>query len=214
MPSLTPPTNPQVAPASPSGANPLQPQAVDPLANLRDIQLPGEVSSLPAFGAWLLAGAILLLLFALGYYLWRRYQRRHYRRAALQVHSEILDSNGSDTEKLQSLNALLKRVALYAYPQTTVAGLYGAQWQALLQAACPQIPIDEKLTRTLTEQLYSAEITSADELEQFADYVKAWINRHDALKAYPEGKLAAASVNTASTTTKAPITQGDQHAHV
>ncbi len=211
MPSLTPPLNTQSAPmTSPSMPSPMQPQAADPLANLRDIQLPSDVSSLPAFGWWLLAGAALLSLIALGYFLWRRYQQRQYRRAALQLCSETLESQQSNAQKLQSLNALLKRVALYAYPQAAVASLHGEQWQSLLQRANPAIDIDADITRALTDQLYGGQPITADELEHFGTFVKGWIKKHGALSIAPEAKASSDSTTQPATST----TQGGQHAHV
>ncbi|MGH1373945.1 MAG: DUF4381 domain-containing protein [Cellvibrionaceae bacterium] len=224
MPSLIPSPNAQTAnplgqnlaqspaaiPASPAapGQIPGQSQTMDPLANLRDIQLPSDVSALPAFGWWLLAATALFTLIAFGYFLWRRYKQRQYRRAAQRLHGEILKSEDSEAQKLQSLNELLKRVAIYAYPQTSVAGLHGAQWQALLQRGCPELSIDEGIAHALTDQRYSGQTVDADQLKRFDDYVKAWIHKHGTLK--PAAAVSVTNTSSAQSTTA----KGGQHAHV
>lgn len=173
-------------------------QPTDPLANLRDIQLPSDISTIPAFGWWLLAAIILLAISAFVFVLWRRYQQRQYRRSALRLQQDLLNTQQSESQKLQALNALLKRVALRAYPSVDVAGLHGEHWRKFLERSAPRVAVNTNVDRVLTHQLYSGQAISSDELSHFDQFVTLWINKHGAL---------APDANRASTL-------GGDHAHV
>ena len=173
-------------------------QPTDPLANLRDIQLPSDISTIPAFGWWLLAAIVLLAFVAFGFFLWRRYQQRQYRRSALQLQQDLFNTELSETQKLQALNALLKRVAIRAYPSFDVAGLNGKQWRDFLERSAPGVIVNTDVDKMLTDQLYNGQAISSAELNHFNKFVNSWINKHGALNS-----------DTADTSTN-----GGQHAHV
>jgi len=164
---------------APTGQIPTpSPSAADPLANLRDIHLPADVSSLPAFGWWLVGTVILISLIGAGYLWWRRTQKRQYRGAATLLLQSTLTSSASDSEKLHQLNALLKRVAIYAYPQDGVAGLHGEQWLSFLRRSAPSITANESTARTLTEHLYRHDSVTSNAVEHFGQFVASWITKH------------------------------------
>jgi len=173
MPTLTSPAN------TPTGQIPMPtPSAADPLANLRDIHLPADVSSLPAFGWWLVAAMILISLIGAGVLWWRRTQQRRYRGAATLLLQSTLASSTSDSEKLHQLNALLKRVAIYAYPQAGIAGLHGEQWLSFLRRSAPSITADESTARTLTEHLYRNDSVTPEAVVHFSQFIASWIAKH------------------------------------
>jgi hypothetical protein len=113
----------------------------DPLAELRDIHLPDAVSLWPPAPGWWLIGLLLLsALVLVAYQLWRRHQRRAYRRggdAELQALYASWQKTRDTQVFLQNLNALLKRVALRSFPATDVAALSGASWTLFLDQNYP-----------------------------------------------------------------------------
>ncbi len=108
----------------------------DPLAQLNPLREAQPVSWWPPAPGWWLAAALLLLAacWAL-WWLWRRHRRNAYRRqglAQLAAITEEWQAHGDSAATLADTNALLKAVALQAYPAREVAAATGAAWCELL----------------------------------------------------------------------------------
>ena len=108
----------------------------DPLAGLHPLREPALVGWWPpAPGWWILLGVGLLALAALAWYALRRHRANAYRRRALAqleaIYAEY-QRTGDRARCLQAVNALLKSVALHAYPRRRVAAASGAGWLAFL----------------------------------------------------------------------------------
>ena len=94
----------------------MQPSQPDPLAELRDIHLPGPIEFWPpAPGWWFVAILLSSALLALTLWLRRRWRRNAYRRMALQEldlieRSRTQGANSADI--LLKLQQLLKRLSL------------------------------------------------------------------------------------------------------
>lgn len=108
----------------------------DPLAQLNPLREPAAIGWWPlAPGWWLL---IALVLIAAGVLAWRltlRYRRNAYRRQAiaeLQAIRSRWESDGDDSLCLTQTNALLKAVALHAFPRRDIASVSGEQWRDFL----------------------------------------------------------------------------------
>ena len=110
----------------------------DPLAALHPLREPLQVGWWPpAPGWWLLLVALLLLLGAGVYFLWRRYRRNAYRRQALLQLQAIREHYLQDRDGqacITATNALLKSVAIRAYPLRDVAAISGEHWLEFLNA--------------------------------------------------------------------------------
>lgn len=175
----------------PPSADSHSPAATEPLAGLRDIHLPGDISTLPVAPGWWLLAALLLGSAVIATLLYRRRQRRNqYRRdgAALLTQLMATDSaNVSDAEQLQGINQLLKRVALVAYPNTSVASFYSRDWLRFLQQAAPGVPQPPELAEILTASLYSPRRQNG-QVTIFHQYARRWIAHH-----VPERKLILSS---------------------
>ncbi|MFT5483121.1 MAG: hypothetical protein ACI9GW_001776 [Halieaceae bacterium] len=107
------------------------------LRGIEEISLPVAVSWWPQTLAWkVVASVMLLLALRLAWRQWRRYRANRYRREAL-----ILLASWRGSESLQStigrLPALLRGVALQAYPRDEVTGLSGTEWLGFLERQCP-----------------------------------------------------------------------------
>jgi len=104
----------------------------DPLAQLRDIHLPGPIEVWPsAPGWWILATLCLVAVVLALHWLWTRWQANKYRREARTQLDAILhswESHGDTAQYLREYQLLLKRTALTRYGRETVASLTGEAW--------------------------------------------------------------------------------------
>lgn len=114
--------------------------AADPLAQLRDIHLPEPISWWPpAIGWWLLAALIIIFLMA-GFWLYKRWQKGLYRRAAIRQINQLVDHQNPTIAS--DLNQLLKAVAQHSYSTLEVSRLTASEWldfldnSANMQAFC------------------------------------------------------------------------------
>ena len=101
------------------------------LSHLADIAMPPPIAWWPpAPGWWILAVALAAAIAILACGAIRRYRRNAYRRIAL---AELAGIRPTDVPaSLMAISAVLKRVALVAYPRSEVASLTGAAWLAFL----------------------------------------------------------------------------------
>jgi hypothetical protein len=156
------------------------PPAADPLAQLRDIHLPAPVAWWPpAPGWWLLAGATLLLIGTVGYFLLRRYKRRRYRRLAQRAANTIYaqwQQQGDNLAFVQALNQLLKQTALVAFPGAPIAALSGTAWLQFLDSRLATPQFNRAETRVLAD-VYQTRIEhlQADAIQRAAEH---WLRRH------------------------------------
>jgi hypothetical protein len=116
-------------------------QVTDPLEHLHPLREPPPVSWWPpAPGWWLLAGLLLLALAGLGWWLWRRYRQRRYRREAVArldaLHAERTEHPNETFGA--ACNRLLKAVALRSFAPQEVAALSGDAWVDFLNATAPR----------------------------------------------------------------------------
>ena len=108
----------------------------DPLANLHPLREPMTIGWWPpAPGWWLLLVIGILTVTILAYFLHQHRRRNAYRRRALlqlqSLHSTH-QAQSDDRKYLEEINALLKSVALHAFPQGEVAAQHGESWRTFL----------------------------------------------------------------------------------
>lgn len=102
------------------------------LKQLHDVHVPPPVQAWPPGpGWWFVAGIIVLLLIALGVWLWLRY-RDAWRRAALAECKRIADEERVDDEAAAQWLNLLRRVAVHTSTTEESRRLSGAEWAAWL----------------------------------------------------------------------------------
>src|SRR5687767_8986619 len=141
-------------------------EAEDPLAQLADIHLPGEVPFWPpAPGWWMLAGVLLVSLALIVRYFYLQGQTKRKMNSALyeldqvyrtwQEKSQVENArNQAGLDFLYGVNAILKRVALVYFPHTDVAKLTGAAWLRFLDAADFGTDFSEGTGKVLADGTY------------------------------------------------------------
>lgn len=100
-------------------------------AQLKDIHVPLAPGWWPlAPGWWLLLVVTVLAIAGIWYYFRRRKIMRPLRGASAELEriQNAFSQSGNTCELAQQLSGWLKRVALYAFPETPVGGLTGDAW--------------------------------------------------------------------------------------
>lgn len=169
-----------MAAANPPGAPGIMQQTTDPLAELRDIHLPGPIETWPpAPGWWLLALLLCVALVAACVWLIKRWRRSRYRREAaaeLRLLLETWQENGDDRAYLESVQRLLKRIALTTFPRENVASLTGEAWVQFLDRSASSHDFSIGASEVLIEGNYTAQVSL--DVPSFHMEVQRWIRRH------------------------------------
>jgi len=150
----------------------------DPLAALHPLREPAPIGWWPpAPGWWALALLCLLALVLLAFFLLRRYRANGYRRKALAKLEQLyrLQQSQPDQRRFQAqLHALLKGVALRAYPQRDVAAISGRQWLDFLNTSLGE---DDRFPAEFVSSAYRREPASLD-ARHLHRSARTWIKRH------------------------------------
>ena len=150
----------------------------DPLAALHPLREPPPIGWWPpAPGWWALAALCLLALLLMAYVLLRRYRANAYRRKALARLEELYLQQQSQPDQPQfqaQLNALLKAVALAAYPRRDVAAISGRQWLEFLNAGLGEA---DRFPAEFVSGAYSREPAPIAD-ERLHRSARQWIKRH------------------------------------
>jgi hypothetical protein len=137
------------------------------LDRLHDIVEPARVSFWPpAPGWWIVFGILLVVAALVAWKMRRAWVRSAYRREALREVASMGDS--------RELPALLKRVALAAYPREEVAGLSGERWLAFLNREVPE-SFEEPAGSALVALAYGDAEADA---EPVVNAIRGWIEHH------------------------------------
>jgi hypothetical protein len=158
----------------------MQPPA-SPLDQLADIHLPDGVSWWPlAPGWWILLA--LLVIAAIGVYLWRRRITQNAYRIVAQHQLAGIYADYQQTQNaaayLQALSLLLRRTALTAYPHNFNASIKGNEWLAWLDSVCPAL--GEKFTGDIGQLLLSSAYQKNPQIDvgKLQALSSQWINLH------------------------------------
>lgn len=149
--------------------------SASPLAQLQDIKLPEQISSMPiAPGYWIIAVFIIAVAIWLGYQLYKKYQYHAPRRMALTLLNEY-DIN--DDGFAAQVNSLLKRTAMTYLPRENLAKLNGQPWFDWLDTRLPDK--QQQIIGPLLVKRHQASGLTLDEKQQLASLAKTWLsNKH------------------------------------
>jgi len=151
----------------------------DPLAALHPLRDPAPIPWWPpAPGWWLLFALALIAMSLLIWWFLRRRRRNAYRRRALARLQELRALHPGDTDAqayTAAVNALLKSVALIAYPRREVAARSGGQWLEFLRSTAPA---GEHFPDGFADAGYRAGLPGID-LEQSYRAAAHWLKHHE-----------------------------------
>lgn len=152
----------------------------DPLANLHPLRQPELIGWWPlAPGWWLLLCLVIITVAVLIYLLRKHYKKNAYRRRALRqlqsLHAQY-QMEGNARGYLARINALLKSVALLAYPRSTVAPQHGEPWRKFLNLS---LPPDTQLPSDFDNAIYQSHEPDID-MAQLHRAAQQWIKKHRA----------------------------------
>ncbi|VAX05952.1 FIG00657500: hypothetical protein [hydrothermal vent metagenome] len=148
---------------------------------LRDIHLPDPISWWPlAPGWWGLLALILLLigLFLLGRYLYRRRVVRRAARKALALLQTQHQAHQDDHRLAIELSVLLRRISLSQYPREDVASLTGATWLHFLDQGLEKHKLQGGFATGAGQILANAPYQPVADLDTSAllELCTAWVN--------------------------------------
>lgn len=152
----------------------------DPLADLHPLRQPELIGWWPlAPGWWLLLCLAIICIAVIVYLLRKHYKKNAYRRRALlqlqALHAQY-QTDANDRYYLAAVNALLKGVALLAYPRSTVAAQHGESWRQFLNLS---LPPDAQLQSGFDEAIYQSQEPDID-MDQLHRSAQHWIKKHKA----------------------------------
>jgi hypothetical protein len=152
----------------------------DPLANLHPLRQPELIGWWPPAPGWWLLACLIIIVLALLVYLLRRYRAKNaYRRRALRQLQDLHTQYQVDAETasyLQRTNALLKSVALLAYPRAVVAAQHGASWREFINRS---LPPERQLPSEFDAALYQQHCPAID-VDHVHRAAEHWIKKHRA----------------------------------
>ena len=155
-------------------------QPLDHLAQLRDIHQPNMIENWPpAPGWWLLAILALVFLIVVINRCLRHWRDNQYRREAIKEINELLKDwqyHQNDQVYLTSLQELLKRVALTAFPRDKVASLTGEAWVQFLDRSTDSRDFSVGEMELLVDGAYKPSLVVNIESIQYL--ATQWIKRH------------------------------------
>ncbi len=166
--------------------------AQDPLAQLKDIQLPEPVSCWPpAPGWWILAIIFMgLIAFSIWKFLQYKHQQQYRKTAAhLLAQAKTLFSKNNDVKAyLQTLAEILRRTALTAYSEQSIESLQGDAWLQFLDTKIQKkLAGKENLSFTkgpakkitsLPYQDLTKKHIETNEIMAIHDTILFWVNHH------------------------------------
>jgi hypothetical protein len=164
---------------------PLTPAAKAALEKLADLAVPAPTPWTPQTWGWAVLAVALL-----GLVVWlvvRAVQHRRANRYRVEALADlaVLESRfGDDRQRaaaLAAMPAVLKRVALAAWPRSEVASLSGGTWVAFLRAHAGRHGLVDEAARVLDDGEYRAASLaplSAADAERIANHLRLWIEEH------------------------------------
>jgi len=178
----------------PSSQNPsgLNPAMQDPLAQLRDIHLPTDISQWPLAMGWNILILLIATLLITGAFLAFRYwgASRYKRETLKELQTIQLNYKNKTTdaqESARALSNLLKRFALSLYPRSKIAPLYGKQWLVFLDELSQshffstqegQILGDELFKKSLAENVEQTK-KHQSQVEKTLEFSAQFIAQHN-----------------------------------
>ena len=134
----------------------------DPLAQLRDIHLPSDVSWWPLAPGWWGLLVLFFIMMALAVYLYLRSQRKTKQELiieqSLQLFHTLQHQSLTPKELLTELSELLRRTAISLYGRDAVANLAGKDWLNFLNKKGATKAFTKGVGQAFHDQPYRPEV--------------------------------------------------------
>ncbi|RTZ67288.1 MAG: DUF4381 domain-containing protein [Aquificaceae bacterium] len=134
----------------------------DPLAQLKDIHLPSDVSWWPLAPGWWGLLVLFCLMIALAVYLYIRSKRKTKQELiieqAIQIFHSLQQQSLTPKELLTELSALLRRTAISLYGRDATANLAGQAWLEFLNKHGATQAFTNGVGQAFSDQPYRANV--------------------------------------------------------
>ena len=152
----------------------------DPLANLKDIHLPGPVDMWPpAPGWWLLVFLSVSMLSGLIYWLVIRWKKHAYKREALLTLAAIetdFNRHGDTRQLVRDISGLLRRTCITRYGRQQASNITGKAWLSFLDEKGKTSEFSQGAGEVFLQQMYQPDC-NVDE-HQLINISRDWLRRH------------------------------------
>ena len=160
-------------------------QSINPLENLRDVQIPPILDRWElAPGWWFLSFLLTFFVFFLFWLLAKTWRNNKYRREAL-IELEAIDlrrqKTGDDLMFLRESQTLLKRVALTAFPREHVAQLTELEWINFLGRSSKKSRFEDPVAEVLIDDVYREKLEQPLNHREIKLLLRFWIKNHKTL---------------------------------
>ena len=157
-------------------------QSIDPLENLRDVQMPAILNRWElAPGWWFLSLLLTFFVFFLFWLFVKTWRNNKYRREAL-IELEAIDlrrqKTGDELVFLQESQTLLKRVALTAFPREDVAQLTDLEWINFLGKSSKTSRFEDPVVEALIDDVYREKLEQPLNYHEIKVLLRFWIKNH------------------------------------
>ena len=146
----------------------------DPLANLRDIHLPGDVSWWPLAPGWWALIIIILALSTWGLVKWLRWRKRQVLLHEVQAELDKIQHDFTHHQVIRTLvtdcSQLLRRLVVLRIGREKGANLTGQQWRTYLSEIESAAKPEDSYLDLLSEGQYQRALV-LDNPQQFIDWV-------------------------------------------
>ena len=160
-------------------------QSINPLENLRAVQIPPILDRWElAPGWWFLSFLLFFFIFFLFWLFAKTWRNKKYRREAL-IELEAIDlrrqKTGDDLVFLQESQTLLKRVALTAFPREKVAQLTDLEWINFLGRSSKKSRFEDPVAEVLIDDIYREKLDQPLNHHEIKALLRFWIKNHKAI---------------------------------
>ncbi|MEE9397253.1 MAG: DUF4381 domain-containing protein [Methylococcales bacterium] len=144
---------------------------------LRDIHLPDPIGWWPPAPGWWIAFGLLIFSVLSVLLVLKRLRRYKVRKTAAKQLALLRQTQIPVKEKISSLSALLRRVAITAYPRESVASLTGSAWLQFLDASLDSYDFSKGKGVLLIDAPYRPDLPESlpNDLEMLFDLCDRWI---------------------------------------
>lgn len=143
---------------------------------LRDIHLPETIGWFPpAFGWWSLLILIPLAVFFC-YWLFKRITRKTAVKSAKKLLKSLkIDETKNSKQKLESISALLRRVAISVNSRSDCASLTGKAWLEYLDSSLGENAFSEGSGQILITGKYQKNMTDNFNIDELITLTERWL---------------------------------------